>query len=83
MSLAQNPELIIGGAMVTLLGAWGYAIKKMADKGVVCKCKVGICPNSCCECACDSNDKNDEDFFQDTRQSDAGDEEQPPTSAKV
>lgn len=63
-ALTSQPELIIGGAVVTLLGAWGYAIKKMADKGVVCKCKVGICPNSCCECACDSNEKNDEDFFQ-------------------
>ena len=60
-----DPTLVMIGAVATLLGGLTYSVKKMADKGVVCKCKIGICPNSCMECACDSNEKNDEDFFVD------------------
>ena len=65
--MTPDSTIVIGGAIVTLLGAWGYAIKKMSDKGVVCKCKIGICKNSCLECSCDSNDVNDPDFFQEQK----------------
>ncbi len=82
--MEASPELLIGGAAVTLLGAWGYAIKKMSDKGVVCKVKIGICPNACFECACDSNEKNDPDFNFDFEQRDRSDSNgSQPESAKV
>ena len=77
-----TPEVIIAGAVVGLLGGVTYTMKKLADKGVVMKCKVGICPNSCLECSCDSNEVNDPDFFKDPTEGDPP-SDRGPISAQV